>query len=226
MKTPSSGAPRHLLPQAGEGNRRVLLGVFGAPHGVKGEVRLKSFTADPLAIRDYGALSDETGRAFHILAARDAGEVVVVRLRGFSDRTAVEALNGVELYVARDKLGVAEEEDEFLHADLVGLEARAADGARLGPVRAVLNFGGGDLLEVVPERGPTLLFPFTKAVVPTVDLAGGFVVIAPPDEVEGEEGSPHAEEQAKPASRSTRAGSVRSRSSFETRPPGAPQDEG
>lgn len=166
----------------------VLLGRFGAAHGVRGEIRLQSFTADPLAIASYGPLTDESGaRAFRLLSVRPQGkDMLVARVEGVTDRAGAEALRGVELYVTRDKLP-GPEEDEFYLADLVGLRAETLDGTLIGPVVAVRNFGAGDILEVAPEAGgETLMFPFTKAVVPTVDVTGGRVVIEPPAEVEEE----------------------------------------
>ncbi|MEF3366885.1 ribosome maturation factor RimM [Methylocystis sp. 9N] len=167
----------------------VLLGRFGAAHGVRGEIRLQSFTADPLAIVSYGPLTDESGaRAFRLLSVRPQGkDMLVARVEGVTDRPGAEALTGVELYLPREKLP-APEEDEFYLADLIGLRAEMRDGTLIGPIVAVRNFGAGDILEVAPEAGgETLMFPFTKAVVPTIDLPAGRVLIAPPAEVEEDE---------------------------------------
>ncbi len=166
----------------------VLLGRFGAPHGVRGEIRLQSFTADPLAIGAHGALYDKSGaRRFVLTSVRPQGkDMFVARVEGVEDRSAAERLTGVELFLPRENLPQPEE-DEFYLADLEGLRAETADGALLGEVIAVRNFGAGEILEVrPPEGGETLLFPFTRAVVPVVDIAGGRVVIAPPEEVAGE----------------------------------------
>jgi 16S rRNA processing protein RimM len=171
-------------------SKLILLGRFGAPHGVRGEIRLQSFTADPLAIASYGPLLDKSGgRKFALLDVRPQGkDMLVARVEGVSDRTGAEKLKGVELFVPRANLP-APEEDEFYLADLIGLRAETREGAPLGEVVAVRNFGAGDILEVVPpEGGESLMFPFTKAVVPRVDVVGGRVVIAPPQEVEGEAG--------------------------------------
>ena len=162
----------------------VLLGIIGAAHGVKGEVRIRSYTADPVDIRAYGALTSADGRRFEILAARMAKDVVVARLKGVANRDAAEALNGIELFVDRSLLPEPEDEDEFLHADLIGLRAEAADGTLIGKVTALHNFGGGDTIEIHPQRGPSLLLPFTKLVVPVIDIAGGRIVVALPDETE------------------------------------------
>jgi 16S rRNA processing protein RimM len=166
----------------------VLVGRFGAPHGVRGEIRLHSFTAEPQAIAAYGALSDESGaRRFVIKSVRPQGkDMLVARVEGVDDRAAAEALRGVELYVARALLPEPEE-DEFYLSDLEGLRAETPEGALLGRVVAVRNFGAGDILEIAPPQGgETLLFPFTKAVAPIVDVAGGRVVIAPPAETSDE----------------------------------------
>jgi 16S rRNA processing protein RimM len=166
----------------------VLLGRFGAAHGVRGEIRLQSFTNDPLAIANYGELYDASGaRRFALAHVRPRGkDMFVARLMGVSDRAGAEALTGVELFLPREKLPPPEE-DEFYLADLEGLRAETADGAVLGRVVAVRNFGAGDILEIAPPEGETLLFPFTKAVVPVVDIAGGRVVIEPPRETGEEE---------------------------------------
>ena len=166
----------------------VLMGRFGAPHGVRGDIRLQSFTADPQAIASYAPLFDKSGaRCFVLANVRPQGkDMLVARVEGVGDRAGAQALTGVELFLPREKLP-APEEDEFYLADLEGLRAETADGAVLGRVVALRNFGAGDILEVAPaEGGETLLFPFTKAVVPVVDIAGGRVVIAPPEEMEGD----------------------------------------
>jgi 16S rRNA processing protein RimM len=162
----------------------VLLARIGAAHGVRGEVRVKSFTADPMALGGYGPLSSRDGRVFLVERLRPAKEVVVAKFRGVDDRNAAEALNGTDLFVPRDRLPAAEDEDEFYHADLIGLSAEAEDGTPLGTVVAIHNFGAGDILDIAPPRGPSLLVPFTKAVVPDVDLVAGRLVVIPPPEIE------------------------------------------
>lgn len=167
----------------------VLLGRFGAPHGVRGEIRLQSFTDDPLVIAHYGPLLDKSGeRRFVLSGVRAQGkDMLVARVVGVSDRAGAQALTGLELYLPRENLPPPDE-DEFYLADLVGLSAETEDGRRIGRVAAVRNFGAGDILEIAPAGGgETLLLAFTKTVVPVVDLAGGRVVVAPPAEVEGEE---------------------------------------
>jgi len=166
--------------------RLVLVGGIGAAHGVNGEVRLTSFTEDPKAIGAYGPLTDARGaRQFEIVALRPLRDnLFVARLKGVLTREAAEALNNTHLHVARDALP-ATGEDEFYHADLIGLAARNAAGERIGHVVNVLNFGGGDILEIAPARGgETLLLPFTRAAVPVVDLEAREVVVVPPTEIE------------------------------------------
>jgi len=168
--------------------RLVLLGRFGAPHGVRGEIRLQSFTADPGAIAGYGPLLDESGtRSFNLVGARPQGkDMFVVRIEGVGDRDAAQKLTGVALFLPREKLPEPDE-NEFYLADLVGLRAETEEGAPLGQVIALRNFGAGDILEVRPPTGgESVYYPFTKAVVPIVDIAGGRLVVAPPEEIEGE----------------------------------------
>jgi len=174
----------------GASPKKLLMGRIGAAHGIGGEVRIQSFTEEPLALKDYGPLStNKPGLTIEIESARAPTNVLVARLKGVKDRTAAEKLNGVELYVARDRLPPPAEDDDFYHADLIGLNARLADGSVLGTVTAIPNFGAGDLLEVRDERtGDTFLYPFTKAVVPEVHVAEGYLVVEVPTEAEpGEE---------------------------------------
>src|SRR5882724_7500858 len=131
---------------------RVLIAQIGAAHGVRGEVRLKAFTEDPLSVRRYGPLETEDGRRFEIEAVRPAKDILVARLKGVTDRDAAARLTNLLLYVSRDRLPKAAD-DEFYHADLVGLAAATGDGAPFGIVKAVHNFGAGDLLEIEPAAG-------------------------------------------------------------------------
>lgn len=166
------------------------MGRIGAAHGIKGEVRITSFTEEPLALVDYGPLTtNKPGLVIEIESARATTNVLVARLKGVTDRNAAEKLNGVELYVDRDVLPATTDEDDFYHADLIGLEARLADGTTLGTVTAIPNYGASDLLEVRDKRsGDTYLYPFTKAVVPEVKIAEGYLVIEVPIDAEpGEE---------------------------------------
>ncbi len=157
---------------------RVCLGQIGAAHGVRGEVRLRSFTSDPAAITRYGPLETEDGRALAIESLRPAKDHFVVRLSGIRDRDAASALTNTKLYVPRERLPPAEEPDEFYHADLVGLAVVDAGGKSLGTVVAIHNFGAGDLIEVRPAiGGDTELVPFNEANVPVVDVAAGRLVV-------------------------------------------------
>jgi len=166
---------------AGEDDPDLLcVGVFSGARGIKGDVRIKSFTGDPEAIASYGDLFDERGeKRFSIRIVGRAKDQVVVRVDGIGDRTEAEGLKGTKLFVPRQALPVAEE-DEFYHWDLIGLSAEHVDGTALGRVDAVQNFGAGDFLEIVGEIKGGLLVPFTAAAVPVVDIQGGKVIIDPP----------------------------------------------
>jgi len=160
---------------------RVCVGAIAGAYGVRGEVRLKSFCADPLAIGSYGPLWSEDGaRSFAVALGRPVANGLAARLSGVSTRDEAEALRGVRLYADRAALPHLPE-DEFYHADLIGLVVADTGGTPLGRVTAVLNHGAGDLLEVQVPGGDSLLLPFTRAVVPTVDLAAGRIVVDPPE---------------------------------------------
>lgn len=166
---------------------QICVARIGAAHGVRGQVRLWTFTEDPLAVKEYGPLSTKDGgRQFEVTHVREAKDHLVATLKGIATRNDAERLNGIELYVARDMLP-ATEDDEYYHADLIGLAAITTSDEPLGRVVAIHNFGAGDIIEIAPPQGPTLLLPFTNAVVPTVDLSGGRVVIDMPQEIEGED---------------------------------------
>ena len=165
----------------------VCVARIGAAHGVRGAVKLWTFTEDPLAVQGYGPLMTKDGaRQFEISGVREAGDHLVATFRGIATRTDAEKLNGIELYVPRDRLPDTDD-DEYYHADLIGLAAVSASEEPLGRVVAIHNFGAGDIIEIAPPKGATMLLPFTNAVVPTVDVKGGRVVIEPPQEIEGEE---------------------------------------
>jgi 16S rRNA processing protein RimM len=171
-------------------NNRILLGQIGAAHGIKGEVRIATHTQDPQAIASYGPLeTDQPGLTITITDLRLQKNVAVARIKGLTDRTAAEKLNGVKLFIDRERLPHPEDEDDFYHADLLGLEARLDSGVVLGKVTAVPNYGAGDLVEITdPQTGDTFLYPFTKAVVPEVRLEEGFLtIVVPVDAPEGEE---------------------------------------
>jgi 16S rRNA processing protein RimM len=160
---------------------RVLLGEIGAAQGLKGEVRLRSYTEEPAAIARYGALLDEAGRSIEILSVRVTPKALIARIKGITDRNAAEALARTKLYIPRDRLP-ARQTDEWYHADLIGLAALSQDGGTVGTVVAVQNFGAGDLLEVKPAQGgATVLVPFTRDTVPEVDVEGGRLTLNPPE---------------------------------------------
>jgi len=155
----------------------VLMAVIGAAHGIRGEVRVKSFTGDPEALGDYGPLSSADGRVFEILGLRPQKEVVVVRFKGVKDRNAAEALAGTELFVDRSALPPVADEEEFYHADLVGLAVVDTEGVRLGTVKTMHDYGGGDIVEVALTGARSVLVPFTKAAVPAIDVAAGTMTV-------------------------------------------------
>ena len=170
---------------AGDADRRVCVARIGAAHGVRGEVRLWTFTDDPFAVAAYGPLATQDGtRRFTLASVREAKGHLVVALDGVTTREAAEALNSVELYVARDSLPPPGE-DEFYHADLIGLRAVTPAGSPLGRIVAVHNFGAGDVIEIEGETSSELL-PFNRATVPGIDLARGIAVIERPNLVEGD----------------------------------------
>jgi 16S rRNA processing protein RimM len=169
---------------------QVCVARIGAAHGVRGAVKLWTFTEDPLAVKHYGPLMTRDGaRQFEVAHVREGKDHLVATFKGVTTRNEAERLNGLELYVPREKLPETGE-DEYYHTDLIGLAAVTAADQPLGKVVAIHNFGAGDIIEIAPPQGATLLLPFTNAVVPTVDLAGGRVVIELPDEIEGEDPSP------------------------------------
>jgi 16S rRNA processing protein RimM len=165
----------------------VCVARIGAAHGVRGAVKLWTFTEDPLAVQSYGPLMTKDGaRQFEIASLREAKDHLVATFKGIASRTDAEKLNGIELYVPREKLPDTDE-DEYYHADLIGLAAVNAADEPLGRVVGIHNFGAGDIIEIAPPKGATMMLPFSNAVVPTVDIAGGRVVIELPQEIEGEE---------------------------------------
>ena len=165
----------------------VCVARIGAAHGVRGAVKLWTFTEDPLAVKAYGPLTTRDGaRQFEVTHVREAKDHLVATFKGVASREDAERLNGIELYIAREKLPETDD-DEYYHADLIGLAAVNAANEPLGRVVAIHNFGAGDIIEIAPPHGSTMLLPFTNAVVPTVDLKGGRVVIELPREIEGDD---------------------------------------
>jgi 16S rRNA processing protein RimM len=166
---------------------KICIARIGAAHGVRGAVKLWTFTEDPLAVKAYGPLSTKDGaRSFEIAQLREAKDHLVATFKGITTREEAERLNGLELFIPREKLP-ATDENEYYHADLIGLAAVTSGDEPIGRVVAIHNFGAGDIIEIAPLNGPTLLLPFSNAVVPMVDIAGGRVVIELPGEIEGDE---------------------------------------
>lgn len=162
----------------------MLLGEIGRPQGLKGEVRVRSYTQDPGDIASYGALEDEAGaRAIEFESLRSDAKGVIARIEGITTREGAEALTGTKLYVPRTRLPEREAE-EWYHSDLIGLGAVDRDGASIGTVVAIYNFGAGDLLEIRPASGGTdMVLPFNRETVPEVDVEGGWLRIVPPKDL-------------------------------------------
>jgi 16S rRNA processing protein RimM len=159
--------------------QRVCVARLGAAHGVRGEVRLWSFTAAPAAVVDYGPFETADGRAIEIETLRPAKDFFVARLKGIADRNAAESLRNVELFVPRARLPAPADDDEFYHADLIGLAVVDPSGAALGTVVALHNFGAGDIVEIRrADANDTVMLLFTQDAVPEIDVAGGRVVVA------------------------------------------------
>lgn len=159
---------------------KVCLAAIAGAHGVRGLVKLKTFTERPEDVVAYGPLSDESGgRQFRLTLRGTQKGLLLVAIEGVSDRTAAEALKGLRLYVAREALPTPEDPEEFYHADLIGLAVEDTDGKPLGVVRAVEDFGAGPLLDVESDTG-SIMLPFTLSVVPLVDLPGRRLVADPP----------------------------------------------
>jgi 16S rRNA processing protein RimM len=170
-------------PKTGRDNR-VCVAQIGAAHGLKGDVRLWSFTEDPLAVANYGPLESEDGvRRFEIENLRPGKGHFVARLSGVGNKNAAEALRNTKLYIPRARLPKTEDEESFYHADLIGLAVVNAKGADIGEVVAVHNFGAGDIVEIRLRDQSTMLLPFTDAAVPKVDLDAGRITVDPPEGV-------------------------------------------
>jgi 16S rRNA processing protein RimM len=162
-----------------ESSQRICVARLGAAHGVRGEIKLWSFTADPAAVVDYGPFEAADGRVIEVETLRPARDFFVARLKGVADRDAAERLRNVELFVPRARLPATDDVDEFYHADLIGLAVVDASGAPLGTVVALHNFGAGDIIEIRrADANDTVLLPFTQATVPQIDVAGGRIVVA------------------------------------------------
>jgi len=166
-------------------SREVLLAAIMGAQGLKGAVKVKLFTETPEALTSYGPLRDAQGRKYEITALRPGkpGEAVI-SFSNVTDRNTAEALKGVELFVTRDALPETADE-EFYHADLIGLEAQDSEGRMLGKVAAIHNYGAGDVVEIIRADGDSVLLAFTRETVPTIDVAGGRIVVAVPEDDEG-----------------------------------------
>jgi 16S rRNA processing protein RimM len=160
--------------------KRLCVGVVTGPHGIRGAVRLKSFTANPEDIGAYGPLSDGTGtRRFDLRVTGRVKDALIAEIAGIRDRNGAEALKGLQLHVDRDRLPPPED-DEFYHADLIGLRAELGNGDFLGHVTGLHDFGAGQSIEIAAVAGETLMVPFTKAAVPVIEIAAGRLVVDPP----------------------------------------------
>lgn len=155
----------------------VQMAVIGAPHGIRGEVRVKTFTGDPLALGDYGPLFAQDGRKFTPTHVRPAKTVVVVRFKEITSREAAEAVTGLPLFIDRSKLPDDLDDGEFYHTDLIGLVIRDENGAVIGKVSGVQNFGGGDIVEANLKARKPAMIPFTLAAIPEISISGGYIQI-------------------------------------------------
>jgi 16S rRNA processing protein RimM len=166
-------------------SKLILVGRIAGAFGVRGEIRISTYTEDPMSVVRYKRLLCEDGSpALVVASGRPAKDGVVVRCPEVSDKDAADALRGVRLYIARDTLPPPADEDEFYLADLIGLAAQTPEGEALGSIKAVQNFGAGDILELDPGSGrPTRYIPFTRAAVPEVRIAEGRVIVVPPIEI-------------------------------------------
>jgi 16S rRNA processing protein RimM len=164
--------------------KQVLLAAVIGASGLKGAVKVKIFTASPEALTRYGALRDKHGKEFSVTDLRPGktGEAVI-SFSGITTRQAAEALKGTELFIARAALPKAGDE-EFYHADLIGLEAQDGEGRILGKIAALHNYGAGDIVEITRPDGDSVLLAFTRETVPTIDIPGGRIIVAVPEDDE------------------------------------------
>ncbi len=157
-------------------DKQILLGKILGPHGLKGEVKIKTFTADPLAVASYGPVSTPDGRRFKLQHVRLQGDIVIAEIKGIADRNVAETLKGLELKITRDDLPETED-GEFYQTDLIGLRVVDGSGREIGEVFGFQDFGAGDLIEI--KRGPRTSFvPFTDDMVPVVDVEQGRIVLS------------------------------------------------
>ena len=187
------------MSETGKLENPVLLGVVGGAQGIKGECRVRSFTADPTDLGAYGPLVDASGNRYTVLSARVAKNVVVVRFKEVADRNHAERLNGRELFVDRSVLPEPEDDDEFYLEDLVGYAVETVAGEAVGKVIAFHDFNAGDIVEIRPTKGQTLMIPFSEAAIPVIDAERRLMVVEPgpaglatpddePEDGEGAEG--------------------------------------
>ena len=161
----------------------ILLAKVGSPVGIRGEVKVQSFCEDANSLQVYGALCDQTGKNWYkINSIRYQKTQPVVRIQNITDRTQADALKGIELYIPRDRLAELEDDDEFYEIDLVGLNVQDVDNNSIGTVIAVPDFGAGSILEIQPKQGETFYLPFSKDLVPVVDIEQKFIIIDLPDD--------------------------------------------
>lgn len=172
---------------AGASDQLLLVAQIGGAHGVRGEVKITTFTAEPMALANYKTLMRQDGSpALTIAAARPSKGGLVARIKGVEDRNGAEALRGMKLFIPRDALPPPEDEDEFYLADLIGLAVETAAGQLLGKVKTVQDFGAGDLLEIQPPQGATWWLPFTREAVPEVRIGEGRLIASPPAVIEAD----------------------------------------
>jgi 16S rRNA processing protein RimM len=171
----------------------ILLAVVIGAQGLQGAVKVKTFTAAPEALRVYGVLHDAGGKTYEITAFRPGkpGEAVIL-FKGIAERGVAEALRGTELFVTRAALP-APDADEFYHADLIGLEAFDSEGRMVGKVAVIHNFGASDVIEITRADGDGVMLAFTKETVPVIDIAGGRIEIAVPEDAQDEGPHPNVE---------------------------------
>lgn len=181
-----------------EGMERLCVAAFTSGHGVSGALRMKSFTSNPDDVAKFKQFSSEDGSRtfdFEVVSHTGKGELIV-KVEGVKTREAADLLKGERLYVARSELPVADD-GEYYHADLIGLTAKTVSGKTLGTVRAVFDFGAGDMLEILPKEGTLIMVPFTHEVVPIVDIENGRVIVNPPEGLLPEEKKKKPKRKAK-----------------------------
>jgi 16S rRNA processing protein RimM len=170
----------HHSPPASKHSRLISLGVISGAHGIRGQVKIKSFTANPEDISCYGPLLDSSGKQYQLTITGGTNDALIATVGGVTDRNAAEALRNTELFVPRSALPEAGKH-EYYHEDLVGLKLLTQDGRPYGTIAAMHNFGAGDLVAIKRESGEEEFLPFTRAIFQEIDIKEGRVVIAPPE---------------------------------------------